>query len=90
MAPVQNICAALSNYKCLKFSGNSGAPTVPMLCCVCSKQFDCGKSCKECDMQFCMACDERWHCEKLKGSHIRTSLPGIKDEAEEQRFEKNY
>ena len=59
---------------------------MPGSCSVCQEQ-NLAKNCEECDMQFCLVCDGRWHCHKLRQNHIRTSLLANKDEAKEQRFE---
>ena len=49
-------------------------------CGVCSEQ-NLAKSCRECDMEFCLECDERWHNHKLRRNHVRTSLLAVKDQA---------
>ena len=41
--------------------------------------------CKECEMQFCLHCDERWHSHKLRRNHMRTSLLAVKDQAVGER-----
>lgn len=42
-------------------------------CEVCSEQ-NVTVLCKECEMQFCKECDERWHSHKLRLSHFRDNL----------------
>ena len=42
-------------------------------CAVCSEQ-NLAKNCDQCDMQFCLECDERWHGHKLRRNHVRTRL----------------
>ncbi|XP_028391696.1 LOW QUALITY PROTEIN: uncharacterized protein LOC114516423 [Dendronephthya gigantea] len=55
-------------------------------CGVCSEQ-NLARNCEECDMQFCLQCDERWHCHKLRRDHIRTPLPPTRNKTiEEKRF----
>lgn len=53
-------------------------------CGVCSEQ-NLARSCEECDMQFCLQCDERWHCHKLRRGHIRASLHSARDKAGEEK-----
>jgi hypothetical protein len=53
-------------------------------CGVCSEQ-NLAKNCVECDMQFCLECDERWHCHKLRRNHVRTSLLAAEDNAADER-----
>ena len=58
-------------------------------CGVCSEQ-NLAKKCDECDMQFCLDCDERWHCHKLRRNHIRTSLFANKNKDQTQRLKKCF
>ena len=48
-------------------------------CGVCSEQ-NLAKNCDECDMQFCLECDERWHYHKLRRNHVRTLLVKANEE----------
>lgn len=49
-------------------------------CGVCSEQ-NLATNCNQCDMQFCLDCDERWHGHKLRRNHKRTPLLAVKDQA---------